>query len=182
MKALVDRRRCASRPPVTCPILGTRVWLRRSQEARLQVLAADGTLPRGSARWRPLTQNPAVHTGAPPIRELAKLSFLDSAENLLLLAPAGTGKTYLSIALGIRASAAHERVLIRPIADLLNELLAPAVDHTLSASGRGLALIRKVKLVPEAPIVGHERPYFNSGVSKQTPKDLRVRCKERPLT
>lgn len=70
---------------------------------------------------------------APLIRELAELSFLDRAENLLLLGPAGTGKTHLSIALGIRACAAHKRVLFRPIADLLDELIAATVDHTLAA-------------------------------------------------
>jgi DNA replication protein DnaC len=65
------------------------------------------------------------------IRELAELGFLARAENILLLGPTGTGKSHLSIAIGIRACMAHKRVLFRPIADLLDELVAATVDQTL---------------------------------------------------
>lgn len=51
----------------------------------------------------------------------------------MLLGPAGTGKTHLSIAIGIRACAAQKRVLCRPIAELLDELIAATVDQTLAA-------------------------------------------------
>jgi DNA replication protein DnaC len=67
------------------------------------------------------------------IRELAELGFLARAENILLLGPTGTGKSHLSIAIGIRACMAHKRVLFRPIAELLEELIAATVDHTLGA-------------------------------------------------
>jgi len=41
-------------------------------------------------------------TGAPKaqIQELAKLSFVERAENVVMLGPSGTGKTHLAIALG----------------------------------------------------------------------------------
>ena len=39
----------------------------------------------------------------------------------------------MSIALGLRAPAAHKRVLFRPVPDLLDELVAATVDHTLAA-------------------------------------------------
>jgi len=45
----------------------------------------------------------------------------------------GTGKTHLGIAIGIRACSAHKRVLFRSVADLLDELVAASVDHTLGA-------------------------------------------------
>ena len=38
------------------------------------------------------------------IRELATLSFLDSATNVLLVGAPGVGKTHLSIALGLEAT------------------------------------------------------------------------------
>jgi len=39
----------------------------------------------------------------------------------------------LSIAIGIRACSAHKRVLFRSVAELLDELVAATVDHTLGA-------------------------------------------------
>jgi DNA replication protein DnaC len=70
---------------------------------------------------------------APLIRELAELGFLTRAENLVLVGAPGTGKTHLGIAIGIRACGAHKRVLFRSVADLLDELVAATVDHTLGA-------------------------------------------------
>jgi len=67
------------------------------------------------------------------IRELAELSFLDRAENLILVGPPGVGKSHLAIALGIKACSAHKRVWFRPVPDLLDELVAATVDHTLAA-------------------------------------------------
>ena len=51
------------------------------------------------------------------IRELAELGFLARAENILLLGPTGTGKSHLSIAIGIRACMVRKRVLFRLIAE-----------------------------------------------------------------
>ncbi len=67
------------------------------------------------------------------IRELAELGFLARAENVLLVGAPGTGKSHLGIAIGIRACMAHKRVLFRYIAELLDELVAATVDHTLGA-------------------------------------------------
>ena len=70
---------------------------------------------------------------APLIRELAELGFLARAENLALIGPPGTGKSHLAIAIGICACGAHKRVLFRSVAELLDELIAATVDHTLGA-------------------------------------------------
>ncbi len=70
---------------------------------------------------------------APLIRELAELGFLARAENLVLVGAPGTGKSHLGIAIGIRACSAHKRVLFRSVAELLDELVAATVDHTLGA-------------------------------------------------
>ena len=47
------------------------------------------------------------------IEHLGQLDFLHAQENVILLGPPGTGKTHLSIALGIRACLAGQRVLFR---------------------------------------------------------------------
>lgn len=70
---------------------------------------------------------------APLIRELAELGFLARAENLVLVGPPGTGKSHLGIAIGIHACSAHKRVLFRSVAELLDELVAATVDHSLGA-------------------------------------------------
>lgn len=70
---------------------------------------------------------------APLIRELAERGFLARAENLVLVGPPGTGKSHLGIAIGIHACSAHKRVLFRSVAELLDELVAATVDHSLGA-------------------------------------------------
>ena len=47
------------------------------------------------------------------VLHLGQLDFLAGKENVVLLGPPGTGKTHLSIALGIRACLAGHRVLFR---------------------------------------------------------------------
>ena len=81
---------------------------------------------------------------APLIRELAELGFLARAENLVLVGAPGTGKSHLSIAIGIRACGAHQRVLFRSVAELLDDLVAATVDHTL---GVRLAMLGRLDLL-----------------------------------
>jgi len=66
------------------------------------------------------------------IRELATLSFLDSATNILLLGAPGVGKTHLSIAIGLEATKQRRRVKFINAQDLTNELIAANRSNTLT--------------------------------------------------
>ena len=67
------------------------------------------------------------------VRELAHLAFLDSATNVLFIGGPGVGKTHLGIALALRACAARRSVLFSAAAELLDQLVAAEVSHTLGA-------------------------------------------------
>jgi len=69
---------------------------------------------------------------AATIRELATCAFIDRAETVILLGEPGTGKSHLSIALGIEACMASRRVRFTTTAGLVNELLEARDDRTLS--------------------------------------------------
>jgi DNA replication protein DnaC len=71
---------------------------------------------------------------AAQIKELAELSFIESAHNILFVGPAGTGKSHLSIALGIKACGQRRRVLFTSAMGLLDQLVAAAVSHTLGGT------------------------------------------------
>ncbi len=60
-------------------------------------------------------------TGAPraQLLELASLSFIERAENVVLLGPSGTGKTHLAIALGFLAAQRGWKVRFTSAADLM---------------------------------------------------------------
>lgn len=50
----------------------------------------------------------------------------------------------MAIAIGVRACGAHKRVVFRSVADLLDELVAATVDHTLGAR---LATLGRLELL-----------------------------------
>ena len=65
------------------------------------------------------------------VRELASLSFLEQAANALFVGGPGVGKTHLAIALGLRACQARKSVLFTHAPDLLDQLVAADVSHTV---------------------------------------------------
>ena len=65
------------------------------------------------------------------IRELAGLSFVERAENVVLLGPPGVGKTHLAIALGVKAIEAGHRVLFATLETLLGRLLRAKRENRL---------------------------------------------------
>ena len=62
------------------------------------------------------------------IQHLGQLDFLHGRENVVLLGPPGTGKTHLSIAIGIRACLAGHRVAFKTATEWV-ALLADAQRH-----------------------------------------------------
>jgi DNA replication protein DnaC len=56
------------------------------------------------------------------IKELATCRFIDNSENVVLLGPPGTGKTHLSVGLGLKAIEAGYRVLFTPATVLIGVL------------------------------------------------------------
>ena len=78
------------------------------------------------------------------VRELANLAFLDHATNVLFIGGPGVGKTHLAIALAMKACAARRSVLFSSAADLLDELVAADVSHSL---GKLLAHLRRLDLL-----------------------------------
>jgi len=65
------------------------------------------------------------------ILRLLDLDFIDKGTNIVLLGNPGTGKTFLSKIIGWRACQANRRVLFTTAMDMLNQLIASQVDHSL---------------------------------------------------
>jgi DNA replication protein DnaC len=66
------------------------------------------------------------------VRELAELSFLERAENILLVGQPGVGKTHLALALALRVCQARKRVLFFQAMDLLDDLMAAEISRDLN--------------------------------------------------
>jgi DNA replication protein DnaC len=63
------------------------------------------------------------------IRELAGLSFVERAENIILLGPPGVGKTHLAIALGVKAVEAGYKVLFVTLEWMLTRLSRARMEN-----------------------------------------------------
>jgi DNA replication protein DnaC len=91
----------------------------------------------------------AFATGAPrtQIQELASLSFLERAENIVLLGPSGTGKTHLAIALGVLAIQKGCKARFTSAADLVIALEAA------QRQGRLKEIMHRVVAMPKLLII-----------------------------
>jgi DNA replication protein DnaC len=65
------------------------------------------------------------------ILRLLDLDFLAQGTNVVIIGNPGVGKTFLAYILGWRACQANVRVLFTTAMDMLNQLLASQVDHSL---------------------------------------------------
>jgi DNA replication protein DnaC len=88
-------------------------------------------------------------TGAPKglLNELSTLSFIERAENVVLLGPSGVGKTHLAIALGYRATQSGIKTRFVSAADLMLQLSA---SHRL---GRLKLYLRRAIQAPRLLII-----------------------------
>ena len=66
------------------------------------------------------------------VLELTKGHYLDARENVILVGPTGTGKTHISVALGIAACRQGKRVRFTTAAGLINELIEAQAQLRLS--------------------------------------------------
>jgi DNA replication protein DnaC len=89
----------------------------------------------------------------PKIIQLARGDFINQAENVVFVGGIGTGKTHLSISIGLSACQLGKRVRFFTAAGLVNTLLEAAEQHRLSRVERvlmaqDLIIIDEVGFVP----------------------------------
>jgi DNA replication protein DnaC len=82
------------------------------------------------------------------VRELAGLSFIERAHNVIILGPPGVGKTHLAIALGIKAAEAGYSLLFLTLEMLMNRLVKALNENRLERSLQQL-VYPKVLIVDE---------------------------------
>jgi DNA replication protein DnaC len=68
------------------------------------------------------------------VRELAGMSFVERAHNVILLGPPGVGKTHLAIALGVKAVEAGYSVLFLTLETLMTRLVKAFHENRLERS------------------------------------------------
>ena len=90
------------------------------------------------------------------VRELATLTFVADAANLLLLGPPGVGKTHLAVALGIRAIEQGYGVYCVRAHDLLEDLRRAQEEHRLDRRLR-VYLGPKVLIIDEFGVWPYDR-------------------------
>src|SRR5579859_6599439 len=106
-------------------LLSTELSSRESSGGRLRIRAARFPAHKTLEEFNFTFQRSVKKT---VIEHLGQLDFLHAKQNVILLGPPGTGKTHISIALGVRACLAGQRVLFRTATEWV-ALLADAQRH-----------------------------------------------------
>ena len=82
------------------------------------------------------------------VRELAGMSFVERAHNIILLGPPGVGKTHLAIGLGVKAVEAGYSVLFLTLEQLMTRLMKAAGENRLERTLQQLSY-PKVLIIDE---------------------------------
>jgi len=134
-------------------LLGVEVAARRERylltRTRLAHLPYQRTLEQFDFAFQPSIDERQV-------RDLAGLSFVANAANLLFLGPPGVGKTHLAVALGLRAIEQGNGVYFVRAQNLLEDLRVAQAEHRLDRRMR-VYLASKVLIIDEFGVWPYDR-------------------------
>jgi len=117
------------------------------------------------------------------IKELAELGFIEHTDNVLFVGPTGTGKTHLSIALGLKACNQRKRVLFTSAMSLLDQMVAATVSHTLGTMLETLGRL-DLLIIDELgymPVDTHRSNLFFQVVSRRYEKGAIILTTNKPF-
>ena len=117
------------------------------------------------------------------IKELAELGFIEHADNVLFVGPTGTGKTHLSIALGLKACNQRKRVLFTSAMSLLDQMVAATVSHNLGTMLETLGRL-DLLIIDELgymPVDTHRSNLFFQVVSRRYEKGAIILTTNKPF-